>query len=89
MRLQPRSFDCCAEECAGRSLAVGARDVEDRRQAPLRIAETGEDLADPLQPERVVPGRKRPKPLELAPDERVVGNGVIGHQRPLPPGERD
>jgi hypothetical protein len=79
MSRQPRSFDCGAQECAGRSLAVGSGDVEDRRQDALRIAETGEDFADPLQPERVIAGRQRPKTLELAADERVVGNGVIGH----------
>ena len=46
-------LDCGAEKGAGRSLAVGAGHVKDGRHIVLRIAQPGEQLRDPLQPQHI------------------------------------
>ncbi len=69
MRLEPRRLDRGAEEGAGRALAVGPGDVEDRRQVALRIAEPGEEGGDALQAKHVRARRKRCQTVELALNE--------------------
>ena len=53
MGLEPGGLNRGAEESAGRALAVGSGDVEDGREPALRVAEAGEEGADPLEPESV------------------------------------
>ena len=60
-----RRLERGAQEGAGRALAVGAGDVEDRRQAILRTAEPVEQRGDALQPEAIAGGRERRQPVEL------------------------
>ncbi len=56
MRREARRLDRRAQKGAGRALAVGPGDVEDRRQALLGIAELGEQRRNPLEPENVGAG---------------------------------
>ena len=58
-------FQRSAQECAGRAFAVGAGDVEHRRQAVLRSAEPVEKLGDPLEPEPVAGRRQLGQAVEL------------------------
>ena len=72
-------FQHGAQERASRALAVRARDVEHRRQAPLRIAETREQCADRLQPQPALRHRQGTKPIELGLDRRIVRPREIAH----------
>src|SRR3546814_11877711 len=58
-------FEDRAQEGAGRSLAVGAGDVEGTGELELRIAEPRAQLGDPLEPQNVASS-----------EERRVGRGV-------------
>ncbi len=49
MRPQPRAFEARADHRDGRSLAVGARDMDHWRDAPLWVAERVEDAPHPVQ----------------------------------------
>ena len=60
VRGKPRRLDRRAQEGAGRALAVGAGDVEHRRQIALGIAEPVEQGANPLQPENIARRATRP-----------------------------
>ena len=66
-----RRLDRGAQEGAGRALAVGAGDMEDRRQPILRPAEPVEQGGDPLEPEPVAARRKERQPVELGLDGRM------------------
>ena len=74
---EPGCLDRGAQEGAGRTLAVGAGDMEHRRQRVLRIAEPVEQGGDPLEPENVAAGRQAGEPVELGLDARVGGRGVV------------
>ena len=78
MGAEARSLDRGAQEGAGRALAVGAGDVEDGRERPLRIAEPGEEFGDALQPENVAAGRERRQPVELGLDGGMIGDRAVG-----------
>jgi len=82
MRGQPRRLDRGSKEGAGRALAVGAGDVEDRRQPLLRIAEAGEKGGNPLEAENVGARGQGREPVELMLDGGMAGDGVV---QDLPP----
>src|SRR3546814_2741558 len=71
-------FEGRAQEGAGRSLAVGAGDVEGTGELELRIAEPRAQLGDTLEPQNVAPRRQRGETIELGMDGGVVGVGVGG-----------
>ena len=72
-------FQRRAQIGAGRPLAVGARDMEDRRHLQMRIAEAADQLSDPLQPEDVAAGGERHQAIELRLHGGVIGYGVVSH----------
>ena len=74
IRLQHR-----AQEGAGRSLAVGARDVEHWRQTVLRVAQPGQQSADRPQSQAAIWHRERGQPVELGLHGRIVGAGEVLH----------
>lgn len=65
MRGEAGGLDRGAEKGAGRAFAVGAGDMEDRWQAVLRVAETGEQRRDALKAKDVGTGGERPEAVEL------------------------
>ena len=77
----PARFEDCAEVGAGRSLAVGARDMEGARQLELRVAEARAKFGDALQPEDVAARRQGGEAIELGLDRGVGAVGVVGHGR--------
>jgi hypothetical protein len=46
---QARRLQDRAHECDGRALAVGAGDVDRRRQLPLRVAERRQNAPHPIE----------------------------------------
>ena len=78
--LVTRGLQPGAQERAGRSLAVGAGDVEHGRQRVLRAAERVEQPRDPVEPELVAAGREQRQAVELRLDGRAVRPREIGHQ---------
>ena len=79
-----RSLQHGLEVGRDRSLAVGAGDVHDRRQALVRIAELGEQALDP--PQRQV-NQQRMQQLELGEELRArghVGPSPIARHDSLP-----
>src|SRR3546814_4966081 len=94
MRISDWSSDVCssdllrfegrAQEGAGRSLAVGAGDVEGTGELELRIAEPRAQLGDTLEPQNVAPRRQRGETIELGLDGGVGAMGVVGHWRVVP-----
>jgi hypothetical protein len=60
MRRVARRLDRRAQEGAGRSLAVGAGDMEYRRLALVRIADALKQFGDPLEAENVGTRGERP-----------------------------
>ena len=68
------------QEGAGRALAVGAGDVEHRRQPVLRTVEPVEQLGDAVEAEPVEARRKERKPVELSLDGRIVRPREVRHQ---------
>jgi hypothetical protein len=81
----PVRFERGAQEGAGRAFAVGASNMEDRRQGAVRIADAVEQLGDALQTQYVGAGRQGRKAVELGLDARIIGDGVVGHGA-CPPG---
>ncbi len=69
-----------AQEGAGRAFAVGARDMEHRRQRAMRVAQPLQQAGDAVQPQYVRPRRQCGEPVELGLDLWIVGNRVIGHR---------
>jgi hypothetical protein len=65
MRRKACRFDGGAQESAGRSLAVGPGDVEDRGHAALGMAEASEQGRHPLQAEHVAARRKAGESIQL------------------------
>src|SRR3546814_6592084 len=94
MRISDWSSDVCssdllrfegrAQEGAGRSLAVGAGDVEGTGELELRIAEPRAQLGDTLESQNVAPRRQRGETIELGLDGGVGAMGVVGHWRVVP-----
>ena len=71
MGLEPRRLQRGAQEGAGRALAVGAGDVEDGRQRPLRDCRASRASAEMRSSPRMSPPGERPRqPVELRLDER-------------------
>ena len=75
----PGGFERGAQEGAGRALAVGPRDMEHRRQAVVRIAETAEQGEDALEAEDVGGVDRRAETVELGLDRGVGGHREIRH----------
>src|SRR3546814_20509299 len=94
MRISDWSSDVCssdllrfegrAQEGAGRSLAVGAGDVEGTGELELRIAEPRAQLGATLEPQNVAPRRQRGETIALGLDGGVGARGVVGHWRVVP-----
>ena len=83
MAFQPCCFNRATQEGAGRSLAVGPCDMEYRRQLILRIPQSRAQRTDPLQPQRIAPGRERRQSVKLRLDGRVIGLCVVSQGREL------
>ena len=79
MNAKPGRLDRGTQESAGRSLAVGAGDMEDRRQLLLRIAQSLKQRGDPFQPQYVAPRRQHRQPVELTLDGGIGGAGGVCH----------
>ena len=75
----PGRLERGAQERAGRTLAVGAGDVEHWRQVVVRIAKPGEQPRDAIEAEHVSAGPVREKPVELCLDGRISGGRVVRH----------
>ena len=83
MGLEPRRLDRGAQEGAGRALAVGAGDMEDRRQRGSGLPSRSSRAEIRSRPEMSRAGRKQGQPVELGLDAGIVGTArSIGH---LPP----
>ncbi len=61
-------LDRGTQKGAGRALAVGAGDMEHRRQALMRVAEPVEQHGDAFEAEDVGARGQRPEPIELCLD---------------------
>ena len=88
----PLCFEYRAEEGAGRTLAVGASNVESARELVLRVAEARAKLGDAFEAEDIAPRRERGEAVELGLYGGVGGLGVVGHScgafaSPSPSGE--
>ena len=59
MHALARRFEDGARKCDGRALAVGAGDVDRRRQPPLRMIERGEDARHAIEAEVDALGMQR------------------------------
>src|SRR5262249_46046046 len=75
MDLEPLCLQHRAREGTGRTLAVGAGDMDDRRQPVLRIAKVGEKTLDAVENEIDPLRRKGRKPFE----DRVALGGAEAH----------
>src|SRR3546814_20602117 len=94
MRISDWSSDVCssdllrfegrAQEGAGRSLAVGAGDVEGTGELELRLAEPRAQLGDTLEPQHVATRRQRGETIETGLDGGDGAMGVGGHWRVVP-----
>ena len=74
MHGEPRRLEDRAHERDGRALAVGAGDMDHRRQPPLRIAERGQNAPHPLKRQIDALGMQLREPRD---------NGVdCGHTNP-------
>jgi hypothetical protein len=82
MDLEPRRLQRRAQEGTGRALAVGAGDMQHRREGAMRIAELSEQIGNPLKPQYVAPRRQARQPVELGLDEGVIGAGAVRHAGP-------
>ena len=74
-------FQHGAQVGAGRSFAVGAGNVEGRRQAGLRIAEPGEHRGDGFEAKAALRQGERGEPVKLRLDRRIVRSGEVSHAR--------
>ena len=79
MDAPPLRFEDGAQIGAGRSLAIGAGDMEGARQAILRVAEARANLGDAFEPQNVAPRRERSEAIELRLDGGVGAVRVVGH----------
>ena len=79
VRPNARKAAAVVQEGDGGTLAVGAGDVEHRRQRALRLPQPGAQRGDPLQPEDVGAGGEGGQAIELRLDGGVIGNGVVRH----------
>ena len=69
-----------AEEGDGRAFAVGARDMEHRRELVLGVVEAVEQRKDALEPQPVAGWREHRETVKLGLNPRVRGAREIGHQ---------
>ncbi len=77
MHSKAGGFQDRAHERDGRALAVGAGDVDDRRQAPLRMAERSENAPHALEREIDPLGMQRQEPRDDGIDlAHAMGMGV-------------
>ena len=81
---QPLRFQHGAQVGAGAALAVGAGNVEGRRDGALRVAQPGQGRADRLQAEAALRQAQRGKAVELGLDGGIVGGGEIAHRFSAP-----
>ena len=72
----------CAQEGAGRPLAVGSGDMEDGRQAVVRIAEPVQERAYRIEAKPAFGNGQRGQPVELSLHCRTVGAGEVPHAVP-------
>jgi len=66
-------FEHGAHEGDGRALAVGAGNVNDRRQPPFRMIERGEQTLDPAKRQIDALGMQRQQPRQHGVERRRVG----------------
>ncbi len=66
-------FQDRAHEGDGRALAVGAGDMDHRRQTPLRMIERGEDALDTIERKVDPLGMQRKEPGQHGVDRRGIG----------------
>jgi hypothetical protein len=81
---QALRFEHEAQVGAGGALAVGAGNVEHRRQAILRIAQPRAEFAHGVQPQPPLRQRQCAQPVKLGLHGRVVGNREVLHETALP-----
>ena len=67
------------QEGGGRTLAVGARDMKNRRQRAVRIADPAQQRRNPVEPQHVAPRREIAQPVELRLDGGVFTACMVGH----------
>ena len=75
----PGGLERGAQESAGRTLAVGAGDMEDGRKPVLRPAEAVEQRGDAVEPEAVAGVDRRSQPVELRLDRGIGRAREVGH----------
>ncbi len=66
-------FEHRAHECDGRALAIGAGDMDDRRQPPFRMIELGQKALDAAERQVDAPGMQRQQPRQHGVDRRGIG----------------
>ncbi len=69
-----------AQERTGRSLAVGACDMEHRWQSTVRIAQPVEQGAHGFETQPAIGNGKAPQPVELCLDPGMIGAGEVPHR---------
>ena len=70
MHALARRFEDRAHECDGRALAVGAGDMDHRRQLPLRMIERGQKPRHALEREIDALGMQRQQPRQHGVERR-------------------
>ena len=76
----PARLERGAQECARRSLAVRACNVEDCGEPILRAAEPVEKACDAIEPETVSARRQQRQPFQLSLDGRMLRPREVRHQ---------
>ena len=88
MNALARRFEDRAHEGDGRAFAVGAGDMDHRRQPPLRMIERGQQPLDAVERQIDALGMQRQQPRQDGVDRRGVGAGALTSSRVRAPAAR-
>ena len=57
MSRKPCGLNCAAQEGAGRTLAIGARDMKDRREVMMRVTKPVQQACNAFKAQNILAGR--------------------------------